>query len=137
MNQRFIITTFAACIFMFAAIFALTAPASLPRPAAKADAAPASPEAVMYADCNAVRAANAAPLRAGQPGYRPALDANMNGVACETVGGAPAPAVVGTSPSTAAPPPADVAPPADFAPQPPVEAPSPPSQQRAEPITLT
>lgn len=129
MNQRFIITTFAACIFMFAAIFALTAPASLPRPAAKADAAPA---AVMYADCDAVRAAHAAPLRAGQPGYRAALDANMNGIACENVGGATPPAAVNNTP------PAVESPRDNVAPQPPAETPSnPPPTAAQPPVTLT
>ncbi|MEG3124620.1 excalibur calcium-binding domain-containing protein [Sphingomonas sp. GB1N7] len=133
MNQRFIITTFAACIFMFAAIFALTAPASLPRSAAKADAAPA---AVMYADCDAVRAAHAAPLRAGQPGYRPALDANMNGIACESVGSA-APLAVANAPSSAS----DM-PQGDAPTQPPVQEstlgtsnPPPPIAERLPPLT--
>jgi hypothetical protein len=38
---------------------------------------------VFYADCDAVRAAGAAPLKRGEPGYRTALDRNHNGVACE------------------------------------------------------
>ena len=94
MNQRFVILTFTACTVMFAGIWAATAPT--PRVAA-APAASAS-AAVTYADCDAVRAANAAPLRAGQPGYRAALDANMNGVACETMGAsAPSAPAVATS----------------------------------------
>lgn len=36
-----------------------------------------------YANCAAARAASAAPLRAGQPGYRAALDRDKDGVACE------------------------------------------------------
>ena len=74
--------TFAASIFMFAAIFALTAPPAPAEPAVAAVSVPSE----MYADCDAVRAAGAAPLRMGQPGYRAALDGNMNGVACEAVG---------------------------------------------------
>lgn len=38
---------------------------------------------VYYANCAAARAAGAAPLRAGQPGYRTALDGDKDGVACE------------------------------------------------------
>ncbi|MFF0990959.1 HNH endonuclease family protein [Kocuria nitroreducens] len=39
---------------------------------------------VHYADCAAVRAAGAAPLRSDQPGYRPALDrGGVEGLACE------------------------------------------------------
>ena len=85
-TPRFILLTFVSCVLLFAAIWAATAP-KLPVAAPVADAAPA----VLYADCDAVRAANAAPLRASQPGYRPALDPNMNGIACEPVGGDPAP----------------------------------------------
>ncbi|CAB4324715.1 MAG: DUF1524 domain-containing protein [Actinobacteria bacterium] len=36
-----------------------------------------------YANCTAARAAGAAPLRSGQPGYRSALDRDGDGVACE------------------------------------------------------
>ncbi|MEX5271595.1 GmrSD restriction endonuclease domain-containing protein [Kocuria sabuli] len=53
------------------------------RPAAS-PTAPAPAEEVYYPDCDAVRAAGAAPLRADQPGYRPALDRGGEpGVACE------------------------------------------------------
>ncbi len=38
---------------------------------------------VYYANCAAARAAGAAPLYRGQPGYRPALDRDGDGVACE------------------------------------------------------
>lgn len=36
-----------------------------------------------YSDCDAARAAGAAPLRAGDPGYARHLDADRDGVACE------------------------------------------------------
>lgn len=38
---------------------------------------------VFYKNCGAVRAAGAAPLYAGQPGYRPGLDRDGDGIACE------------------------------------------------------
>jgi outer membrane murein-binding lipoprotein Lpp len=38
---------------------------------------------VFYWNCDAVRAAGAAPLANGQPGYLPHLDGNGNGIACE------------------------------------------------------
>ena len=41
------------------------------------------PGAVYYANCDAVRAAGAAPLYRGQPGYRPGLDRDGDGIACE------------------------------------------------------
>lgn len=39
---------------------------------------------VYYANCTAARAAGAAPIYAGQPGYRSALDHDDDGIACET-----------------------------------------------------
>lgn len=51
--------------------------------AAPTRAAP-SPRPVSYANCAAVRAAGKAPLRRSQPGYRTALDADRDGVACES-----------------------------------------------------
>lgn len=100
MTPRFLLLTFASCIIVFATIWAATAPKSVP--VAAVSAAPA----VLYADCDAVRAANAAPLRADQPGYRAALDGNMNGIACEPVGGTETPITVDTAlsgPTDAAP----------------------------------
>lgn len=109
---------------MFAAIFALTAP---PAHTEVLPATPAVPTE-MYADCDAVRAAGAAPLRMGQPGYRAGLDANMNGVACETVGQqAPSP---GSDAPSAAPPIPVESQPEPAAPPPP---PPPPNQTQAQP----
>jgi hypothetical protein len=55
-----------------------------------------SPSAVppLYADCAAVRAAGKAPLGRDADGYRPALDSDSDGLACEDVEGvAPAPRI--------------------------------------------
>ena len=38
---------------------------------------------VYFANCAAARAAGATPLYAGQPGYRPEMDGDRDGVACE------------------------------------------------------
>lgn len=38
---------------------------------------------VYYENCDEARAAGAAPLFVGEPGYRPELDRNSDGVACE------------------------------------------------------
>ena len=54
-------------------------PTTKPKPAPN----PTIPPDVYYANCTAVRAAGAAPLFAGQPGYRPGLDRDGDGVACE------------------------------------------------------
>ena len=43
---------------------------------------PAAP--VYYANCDAVRAAGAAPIYRGEPGYRSALDRDNDGIGCDT-----------------------------------------------------
>lgn len=57
-------------------------PASdLPRRSA-AVRAPAVP-GIYYRNCNEARASGAAPLHRGQPGYRPEMDGDGDGIACE------------------------------------------------------
>ena len=51
------------------------APAPAPQPAPQQD--------VYYQNCTAARAAGAAPIYQGQPGYRSQLDRDHDGVACE------------------------------------------------------
>jgi len=59
-------------------------PSGVPPAADAVGAGPSPAEEVYYADCAAVRAAGAAPLRSDQPGYRPALDrGGAEGLACE------------------------------------------------------
>jgi len=62
-----------------------TAPtvAALPTKRAAPVPAPETPSSTYYANCAAVRAAGAAPLRVGQPGYSRTLDRDGDGVACE------------------------------------------------------
>jgi hypothetical protein len=57
-----------------------------PRPAAPAPVveAPSSRGSAYYANCSAAKAAGAAPLHAGEPGYRSGLDRDGDGVACES-----------------------------------------------------
>ena len=43
----------------------------------------ATPEAAYYRNCRAARAAGAAPVRDGDPGYAPHLDRDGDGVGCE------------------------------------------------------
>ncbi|MEW1812361.1 excalibur calcium-binding domain-containing protein [Pseudarthrobacter phenanthrenivorans] len=58
--------------------------AKAPAPAPVAvPAAPAPAPAAYYANCSAAKAAGAAPLYRGQPGYSSALDRDGDGVACE------------------------------------------------------
>ncbi|GAA0312125.1 hypothetical protein GCM10010302_58720 [Streptomyces polychromogenes] len=68
---------------------------SRPAPAAEPSNAPAypapdkpqertqEPSAVYYKNCDAAKAAGAAPIRRGQPGYRDALDRDKDGIACD------------------------------------------------------
>lgn len=60
-------------------------PAPAPVALAPAPVAPAVPAPVVgtYPNCTAVRAAGAAPIYAGQPGFQPKLDGDGDGVACE------------------------------------------------------
>ncbi|MDO5092143.1 MAG: excalibur calcium-binding domain-containing protein [Propionibacteriaceae bacterium] len=55
------------------------------RPPSRQVAAPASTaeESVYYANCREAKAAGAAPLHRGDPGYRSDLDRDGDGVACE------------------------------------------------------
>ena len=39
---------------------------------------------MLYPDCKAARAAGAAPIYRGQPGYRPEMDGDGDGIACES-----------------------------------------------------
>ena len=57
-------------------------PNSIPPPAAPPTTAVGA--SVYYPDCAAARRAGAAPLYAGQPGYRPGLDRDGDGIACES-----------------------------------------------------
>lgn len=69
---------------------AAVAPAPVPAVVVPAPApvvpapAPAAPAAAYYANCSAAKAAGAAPIYAGQAGYRAALDRDSDGVACES-----------------------------------------------------
>lgn len=58
------------------AVVAIDAPAL-------ADPAPAAAQIISYANCAAARAAGAAPVYRGEPGYGPHLDRDGDGVGCE------------------------------------------------------
>lgn len=59
--------------------------ASLPAPQSADHAALVgpSPADVVYASCTAVRAAGAAPITEGDPGWDPKFDRDGNGVGCQ------------------------------------------------------
>ena len=54
-----------------------------PKPEKTTSPPPAPPAGVYYANCSAARAAGAAPIHVGEPGYRSGLDRDGDGVACE------------------------------------------------------
>jgi hypothetical protein len=59
-------------------------PAPAPAPVAPAPApAPAAPAAVPFANCAAAKAAGAAPVYAGTPGYGTHLDRDRDGIGCD------------------------------------------------------
>ena len=57
-------------------------PTPTPEPTSEAPAPAPEPE-VFYKNCAAARAAGAAPIYRGQPGYRSKLDADGDGIACD------------------------------------------------------
>ena len=63
---------------------ATAAPASAPA-TTRSSAPPSRPSggSVYYQNCSAARAAGAAPIRRGEPGYASKLDRDNDGVACE------------------------------------------------------
>lgn len=63
-----------------------TAPPTTAPPATTAPPPPPTDppaQSVYYPNCTAAREAGAAPINQGEPGYRPELDGNSDGVACE------------------------------------------------------
>lgn len=68
-----------AAVAVFAAVYALT-------PAQRSAAVEGEPQArgfAYYPNCDSARAAGAAPIHRGEPGYRAPLDADSDGIACE------------------------------------------------------
>lgn len=62
---------------------ATRAPVTSPPGASPPATSPSGGGGVYFANCAAARAAGAAPLYRGDPGYRAALDRDNDGVACE------------------------------------------------------
>lgn len=59
------------------------APVPQPQPVPEPQPEPPAPRDAYYANCDEARRAGAAPLYAGQPGYRRALDRDGDGIACD------------------------------------------------------
>ncbi|PCG84290.1 calcium-binding protein [Streptomyces sp. WZ.A104] len=65
----------------------VTAPKPSPKPTAKPTPKATTAAPVYYENCDAARAAGAAPVEKGDPGYAPHLDRDGDGVGCEPWGG--------------------------------------------------
>lgn len=63
-----------------------TTPPTHPTPAGNASKPPKDPAPAYYENCDAARAAGAAPVEEGDPGYAPHLDRDGDGVGCEPWG---------------------------------------------------
>ncbi|WP_404949996.1 excalibur calcium-binding domain-containing protein [Streptomyces sp. ARC12] len=63
-----------------------TTPPKNPTPAGNASKPPKDPAPAYYENCDAARAAGAAPVEEGDPGYAPHLDRDGDGVGCEPWG---------------------------------------------------
>ena len=74
--------TIRVTISMLAAAAALTTALAVPA-LANQPSPTASATQPFYRNCDEARAAGAAPIRRGEPGYRPALDRDNDGVACD------------------------------------------------------
>ena len=74
-----------AAAITFAAVYQLAPASGSGESAVAAEAEPS----VYYPGCNAVRAAGAAPLHLGEPGYRAEMDGDGDGIACEPHRGGP------------------------------------------------
>ncbi|HET8616122.1 MAG TPA: excalibur calcium-binding domain-containing protein [Actinomycetales bacterium] len=57
--------------------------ASSPSPSTTKARTATTPGSVYYKNCTAVRAAGAAPIHRGDPGYAPHLDRDGDGIGCE------------------------------------------------------
>ena len=72
--------------FATPATFRAANPELAPRPPQRivtVDRAATAPPALYFANCAQARAAGKAPIRRGEPGYRPPLDRDNDGIACE------------------------------------------------------
>jgi len=82
MARRFLALVGTGMVASFAATWAFVPIGATDREGAATQPPPAQTN-VYYPYCRDARAAGAAPLYRGQPGYRPELDADGDGIACE------------------------------------------------------
>ena len=72
-----------AALYLYYAPAGTVAPPNGPADTGNPGEAGAAETSIFYARCDDARAAGAAPMRRGEPGYRPALDRDSDGIACE------------------------------------------------------
>ncbi|MCC2978485.1 excalibur calcium-binding domain-containing protein [Sphingomonas sp. PL-96] len=86
-RTSFAATVVTGCVAVFAVTWIITP--DLHRVWALSTRTPAEIAAVersvTYSGCNAARAAGAAPIYRGTPGYRPEMDGDSDGIACEPI----------------------------------------------------
>lgn len=86
-RSSFVATVASGCIAVFAITWIITP--DLQRVWALSYRSPeeiaAAERSVTYSGCNAARAAGAAPIYRGTPGYRPEMDGDSDGIACEPI----------------------------------------------------
>jgi len=73
----------ASCTYTWAAPAPAPRPVPAPQPAPAPVPAPQPEADAHYQNCDAVRAAGAAPIRSGDPGWQPKFDRDGDGVGCE------------------------------------------------------
>jgi hypothetical protein len=83
MSRQFATVTVLASALTFGGVWMMTGEEPDQPKALALASTPAQASSVYYSGCNAVRAAGAAPLHLGEPGYREEMDGDGDGIACE------------------------------------------------------
>lgn len=82
MSKAFLLLVLAGFAAVFAATWAMTAPPAVPAAPVIASGQPATSASVSVGSCEEAREKGLGPFYGGQPGYRPDLDPDGDGLAC-------------------------------------------------------
>lgn len=83
MSRLFLVMTGLASAVTFAGVWKALEPTEVQASVPQQVVPQQVMQSVYYAGCNDARAAGAAPLNAGEPGYRVEMDGDGDGIACE------------------------------------------------------
>ena len=84
LDGKFVCAVVALSAATFASVWMLPGTAAVAeQPFSTMQKPAAAADPVYYSGCNEARAAGAAPIYRGQPGYRPEMDGDDDGIACE------------------------------------------------------